>query len=125
MKDSIVDVSLITKEDDNIQNAEERVKIFDDIAKKFCKTAADQDDVANFTKGLKSQIVTLNDDFYASVDIKGFGCLPKDTIDTNPLQYVISLNPPLMMTNYCMNPIEVYEIDDPDDKEKRKEKRQA
>jgi hypothetical protein len=30
-----------------------------------------------------------------------------------------------MMTNYCMNPIEVYEIDDPDDKEKRKEKRQA
>jgi hypothetical protein len=29
----------------------------------------------------------------------------------NPLQYVVSLNPPLMLTNYIMNPLEVFEID--------------
>jgi len=34
-------------------------------------------------------------------------------MSTNPLQYVVSLNPPLMLTNYCMNPVELFEIDNP------------
>jgi len=35
----------------------------------------------------------------------------------NPLQYVISFNPPLTIHNLSMMPLEVYEIDDPDAEE--------
>lgn len=38
----------------------------------------------------------------------------------NPLQYVVSLNPPMMLTNYCMAPLQVYEIEDDNDKDIKK-----
>ena len=41
MKDSLINVSLIKKEDNNLDDTDERVEIFDNIASKFCKTAAD------------------------------------------------------------------------------------
>jgi hypothetical protein len=30
---------------------------------------------------------------------------------SGPLQYVVSLNPPLILCNYLMNPLQFYEID--------------
>jgi hypothetical protein len=58
-------------------------------------------------------MIELNDDFYTSVDIQGYKCFPRRTSKQNPLQYVVSFNPPLMFTNYIMNPLEIYEIDHP------------
>jgi len=55
-----------------------------DIAKKFCKTEEQKEDVLHFHEDLESKIVELNDDFYVSVDIQGYATLPKDC-DTNPL----------------------------------------
>jgi hypothetical protein len=58
-------------------------------------------------------MIVLNLDFYACLDVQGYKCWPKATINRNPLQYVISLNPPLLLTNLCMNPLELIEIDSP------------
>jgi len=62
---------------------------------------------------LKSQQVELNDDFYVSVDIQGYKCLPERTKNQNPLQYVLSFNPPLLLQNLSFSPLEVIEIDKP------------
>ena len=62
---------------------------------------------------LKSQQVELNDDFYVSVDIQGYKCLPERTKNKNPLQYVLSFNPPLLLQNLSFSPLEVIEIDNP------------
>ena len=42
----------------------------------------------------------------------------------NPLQYVLSFNPPLILTNFSMAPLEVFEIDivTEDDETKSEEK---
>ena len=46
------------------------------------------------------------------MDIQAYSCYPKIKKDKNPLQYVVSFNPPIMLTNYCMNPLEIFEIED-------------
>jgi len=53
MRDSLVNVSLYKKLDDNIQDSQDKVDIFDDIARRFCKTAADQEE-KDFLADLKS-----------------------------------------------------------------------
>ena len=55
----------------------------------------------------------LNKDYYACFDVQAYKCKPQVTIDKNPLQYVLSFNPPLMLTNYCLEPLELFEIDNP------------
>lgn len=45
--------------------------------------------------------------------MQGYSCKPETTKHKNPIQYVVSLNPPLMLTNYCMAPLDIFEIDDP------------
>lgn len=82
------------------------------MAQIFNKCGKDRDK-HNFCENIKSKIIELNEDFYTTVDIQGYTCLPRVTQRENPLQYVLSFNPPLMFTNYVMNPLEIYEIDDP------------
>ena len=36
-----------------------------------------------------------------------------ETNDSNPLQYVLSFNPPLMLSNLAFSPLELIEIDNP------------
>ena len=83
---------------------------YSNISRVFCKTAADMEN-SDFTDGLKSKVIEFNEDLYASFDIQAYKCLPYSTIDRNPLQYVLSFNPSMLLTNYCMDPLELYEID--------------
>lgn len=46
-----------------------------------------------------STLVRLEHDYFASLDVQSFRCLPKVRADA-PLQYLVSFNPPLMITNY-------------------------
>jgi hypothetical protein len=50
--------------------------------------------------------VKIQEDYYASVNIQGYSCLPANVND-KPLQYVVSFDPPLMVTNYNFRPLEV------------------
>lgn len=115
MLDSAIDVGILHKkegpaaEDDTEQDAE---PIFEDIQKIFNKTAAEQSN-PNFCEAVTSKIIELNEDFYVCVDIQGYQCVPKNSQNKNPLQYVVSLNPPLMLANYSMSPLELFEIDNP------------
>ena len=90
---------------------EQEVLLVRDIASKFDKCAGDRPDL--LCQGLVSKVHELNDDLYVSYDIQGYSCKPEKSIGNNPLQYVVSLNPPLMLTNYCMAPLDIYEIDEP------------
>lgn len=76
-------------------------------------------------EGLVSEVHELNDDLYVCYDIQGYSCKPEKSQGKNPLQYVVSLNPPLMLTNYCMAPLDIYEIDDPRDTTQTTKKRTA
>lgn len=53
MQGGCVSVSLYKKLDDNIKDSDEKELIFDDIARRFCKTAADQEE-QDFLSDLKS-----------------------------------------------------------------------
>ena len=53
MQGSLVNVSLIKKLNDNITDSKDKVDIFEDIARKFCKTAADHEE-PDFLADLKS-----------------------------------------------------------------------
>jgi len=86
--------------------------LVDDISQKFNKTAGGQDQ-EEFCEGIQSKIHELHDDLYVSFDVQAYSCKPEETQAENPLQYVVSLNPPMMLTNYCMAPLEVYEIENP------------
>lgn len=79
--------------------------LFKDIKRIFDKTAEDKNDKQTLMPGIKPQLVELNDDFYVSVDIQGYCCFPKETENLNPLQYVVSMNPPLILANYSMCPL--------------------
>jgi len=57
---------------------------FQNISQIFNRTGEDQGE-DDFLKGLKSEIFTLNTDFYVSVDIQAFSCLPKRTKRQNPI----------------------------------------
>lgn len=63
---------------------------------------------------VRSQIVELNSDFYTSVDIYGYKCLPLHTEESNPIQYFVCFNPPLVIKNLCLCPMELFEIDNPE-----------
>ena len=63
--------------------------------------------------GIQSKLIEMNDDFYSSVDIQGYRCLSSIPKASNPLQYVMSFNPPLMLSNLTFSPLELIEIDNP------------
>ena len=112
MPDSEVDVYVLEKQvNENGQEVDVQTKIplLNNIGKAFSKTAGDleKDDLE---KDFESKLIKLNNDFYVSMDIQAYSCLPKASIDTNPLQYVLSFNPPVMIKNYCMNPVSISEI---------------
>lgn len=122
MPESAVDVAIVKKRLTSVQGTKPREyedredadeQIFEDIQKIFRKTASDQKK-PTFTDQIESRIIELDSDFYVSIDIQGYCCFPKQTQKTNPLQYVVSLNPPLMLTNYSMSPLELFEIDKPE-----------
>ena len=95
-----------------------KIPLINSISKVFNKTAADTKDPF-FDVKLKSKFIELNEDFYVSMDVQAYTCAPKMRKNTNPLQYVLSFNPPIMLTNYCMNPLEVFEIDNPYDNNRK------
>ena len=88
MPDSCVDVYLVNKEEgkaaDEAADAEGEMRCFENIAEIFKRTA-DEEDEPDFLKGLVSEIFCLNTDFYVSVDIQAFSCLPKRTAGRNPI----------------------------------------
>ena len=58
-------------------------------------------------KGVKSQIIELNLDFYASVDILAKGC------EGDAVAYQVCFNTPLTVENKSMMPLNIFEIDNP------------
>lgn len=85
--------------------------LFKNIQHIFNKTAADKEVPSYFKKGIESKVVEIDNNFYVSVDVQGYACGPKQTQSKNPLQYVVSLNPPLMLANYSMSPLELREFE--------------
>jgi hypothetical protein len=84
--------------------------LFEDISSIFCKTA-DESENDDFLDGIQSRVVELHEDLYSCVDVQAFSCLPKNKSAFNPLQYVVSFNPRLLLVNYTMAPLAVFEID--------------
>lgn len=82
--------------------------IFEDITKKF---RGKPKDVA--TQRIRSKIIELHSDLYLSVDVQGYACLPEKTKDSNPVQFLIQFNPPLVLFNKTMCALQVFEIDFP------------
>ena len=112
MPDSDVDVYVLKKnvnEDGLEEDIDEKIPLINNIGKAFSKTAGDlQND--DLEKDFESKFIKLNNDFCTTMDIQAYSCLPKASSDTNPLQYVLSFNPPVMIKNYCMNPLSISEI---------------
>lgn len=109
MEDSRVDVSIRTEREGVDDADQDLLELFQNIQSLFKGTASE----THVDHGLKSRRVELNDDYYASVDIQGYKCLPEVSKDTNPLQYVLGFNPPLTLSNLCFSTMEVIEIDNP------------
>jgi hypothetical protein len=51
-------------------------------------------------------VIKLSENYFASVDVCAYKCLPKSAVD-NPLQYVISFNPTLAISNYNFSALEI------------------
>jgi len=83
--DSEVDVYVMRKnlegEDDPSQPP---VLLLENIASTFSKTAKDKL-YYDFCQKLKSVNFSMNKDFYATMDVQGYSCLPKKSQDMNPL----------------------------------------
>ena len=54
-----------------------------------------------------SQVVELYPNYNSTVDIYTYKCLPKRQDDAYPPQYVVSFNPPLLVSNYNFSPLEI------------------
>lgn len=101
---------------------EKKELLFKNINKEFCKSASMTEwELIEFNRVNQTKIVELNDDFYSSVDIYGYKCFPKAHQDKNPLQFYISLNPPLTILNSSMIPLTLFEIDNPETNPEQKE----
>jgi len=83
-----------------------RLLLFADITNRFNKTCRNMSSNPYFLKGIEAQIVELNEDQHVSIDINGFACLPKETLDEN----LVMLSPPLVLTNQSMLPLQLFEI---------------
>ena len=90
-----------------------RLLLFADITNRFNKTCKNMSSNPYFLKGIEAQIVELNEDQHVSVDINGFACLPQETLDENPVQYLVVLSPPLVLSNLSMLPLQLFEIANP------------
>ena len=96
---------------DKINQKEEAIQLFDNMTTTFNKMFQEIS-LSDFNKNIKSQIVEMNDDYYASVDVNAFVCLPTATpTSINPIQYFLSFNPPLTIRNSTLYPLIVSEID--------------
>lgn len=71
------------------------------------------DEENKFAEGIESIVVELSENFYVSGDITAFKCGPKETIDSNPLKFVIDFKPPLIVENKSMMPLTVFEVNNP------------
>jgi hypothetical protein len=112
----IVSVYIIKKKEQNNDedDAEKKKRLlFHDITKKFNLTAENPALPTN----VFSQYIELNKDFYVSVDIYGYKCLPAETADKNPLQFIVEFNPPLKIQNLSVSPLTISEIDNPGTKQ--------
>lgn len=114
MPDSNVDVYVRGKENNSETNEDTDKEhfMFERISEIFCKCAGDNI-YDTFAKNIKSRVLELHDDLYTCIDVQAYSCLPQATESSNPLQYVVALNPRLLLTNYTMAPLSIYEIDDP------------
>eukprot|EP00347_Sterkiella_histriomuscorum_P017164 403350423 len=56
-----------------------------------------------------SSVVRLEHDFYTTVDIQSFTCLPL-AAQNNPPQYLLSFNPPVMISNYNFQSLEIRDL---------------
>lgn len=79
--------------------AKPRLLLFADITNRFNRTCKDMDTNPYFLKGIEAKIVELNADQHVSIDINGFTCLPKETLNENPIQYLVMISPPLVISN--------------------------
>jgi hypothetical protein len=110
-----VDVYLVKKSEESNEEDDtdkERQLIMRDITSLFARSPDTPVSVYDKDK-IRSQIVELNANFFTSVDIYGYKCLPLHTEESNPLQYFICMNPPLVIKNLCLCPMEIFEIDNP------------
>lgn len=113
-RDSKIDVYLKLKEEDNITDEVGGLlqPVLSDITAVFNKTLqTSQQSLAS--QGMEPQLIALNDNFFVSVDIQGFKCLPEDCMGSNPLKYSVCLGPPLLVENKTMMPLTVHEINRP------------
>ena len=117
LKDEPINVYLLCKDKETMCDKipDQKILLFENINKQFCRTASmNEYELLEFNKVNKTKIVELNDDFYSSVDIYGYKCFPAAQQNKNPLQFYISLNPPLSIHNSSMIPLTLYEIDNPE-----------
>jgi hypothetical protein len=72
---------------------QESILLFKNIAKRFGSKHSDlrQND---------SKVIRLDYEHYASIDISAYSCNPKSLVKTNPPQYLIAFNVPLVVSNY-------------------------
>lgn len=98
------------KEGSSHENDEsgEKYLVFEDITRKFRGKPKDV-----IKQDIKAKIVELHSDLYISVDVHGYACLPEHTKDKNPVQFLLQLNPPLVLYNKTMCALQVFEIDFP------------
>jgi hypothetical protein len=111
MRDSKIDLLIQTERPGVKEEDQSLIMLYKDIQGLFNQCADVKS--TDIKKRLQSRAIELHDDFYASVDIQGYKCMPENTKDSNPLQYVVSFNPPLLLQNLFFSPLEVIEIDKP------------
>ena len=80
MKDSDIDILIVQQslEGNKDDFSKEFLPVFENISKIFTKTAKDKHR-EDFCENIKSKTIELNEDFYTTVDIQGYSCLPKNT----------------------------------------------
>ena len=79
---------------------EESMLLFKNITKRFGARHGD-------LRQLDSRVIRLDYDHYASIDIQAYSCYPKTQVKTNPLQYLLAFNVPLVVSNYNFQPLQL------------------
>lgn len=109
MPDSKMDLYIQTERQDVGINDQDLLELFIDMQSLFNQYASD----TKLNKGVQSKLIELHDDFYTCVDIQAYKCMPDNSKNSNPVQYVLSFNPPLLLSNLNFSPMELIEIDNP------------
>lgn len=86
----------------------EKDMVYENITRLFSGRAKEERAVK-----AESKIIELQEDFYLSVDILGFISRDLAKPEECPLWFTVQLNPPLLVQNRTMMPLEIWEIDEP------------